>query len=93
MIKSTVQIVTIADLTCTHISPPFFRAVFKHIRNFHHHFQGPQYVHTEMGEALLGKNRDSILKVENEGLKYWIKNFFDIAQESGSIHDQEICFD
>ena len=47
----------------------------------------------EMGEALLGKNRDSILKVENEGLGYWIKNFFDIAQESGSIHDQEICFD
>ena len=47
----------------------------------------------EMGEALRGKNSYSILKVENEGLGYWIENFFDIAQESGSIHDQEICFD
>ena len=35
----------------------------------------------EMGEALLGKNRDSILKVENEGLGYWIKNFLTLRKK------------
>ena len=34
-----------------------------------------------MGEALLGKNRDSILKVENEGLGYWIKNFLTLRKK------------